>query len=167
MPILRGKLRIYRSNLRNTMMIDVTVKVPEELVGELYAAVGRLLAGHPDPGTVVQAGETAEIPLRSWRNTDEDLFLAREVWGKLSSSAVGLFSHLMDSSGQRVSGEDLAAELEIPNGKYGIAGVLAWPGRYCATVHRQPLWSWEYGPAGGSADYWLEPDVADLFKRVR
>ena len=148
------------------MMIDVTVKVPEELVGELYAAVGRLLAGHPDRATV-QSSEPADVPVREWRNTDDDLLLAREVWGRLSPNAAAMFSRLMDSPGQRVSGEDLAAELEIPNGKYGIAGVLAWPGRHCAAVHRPPLWSWEYGPAGGSADYWIESDVAELFKRIR
>jgi hypothetical protein len=73
----------------------------------------------------------------------------------------------MDNPGQKVSGEDLAAELAIPNGKYGIAGVLAWPGRHCAAVNRFPLWSWEYGPVGGSADYWVDKEIADLFLRVR
>jgi hypothetical protein len=148
------------------MMIDVTVKVPEELVGELYAAVARLLAGDRD-GAALQSAETAHASPREWSNTDDDLPLAREVWGKLSSNAIALFSRLIDNSGQRISGEDLAAELEIPNGKYGIAGVLAWPGRHCAAVRRIPLWSWEYGPAGGSADYWMEEDIADLFRKVR
>jgi hypothetical protein len=148
------------------MMIDVTVKVPEELVGELYAAVGRLLSGEPDR-VAVQPDGTSGVPARGWGDTDDDLLLAREVWGKLSSNASALFARLMVTPGQSVSGEDLAAELGIPNGKYGIAGVLAWPGRHCAAVGRPPLWSWEYGPAGGSADYWIEEHVADLFRKVR
>jgi len=148
------------------MMVDVTVKVPEELVGELYAAVARLLAGDRDSGAL-QSAETAHASPREWSNTDDDLPLASEVWGKLSSNAAALFSRLIDSPGHRVSGEDLAADLGIPNGKYGIAGVLAWPGRHCAAVRRLPLWSWEYGPVGGSADYWVEEDVAALFRKVR
>ena len=78
-----------------------------------------------------------------------------------------MFSVLMDNTGRKVSGEDLASMLGIPNGKYGIAGVLAWPGRHCATVGRLPLWEWEDGPVGGSANYWAEQEVAELFKRVR
>jgi Family of unknown function (DUF6416) len=148
------------------VLVDVTVKVPEELVGELYAAVARLLA-RDQPRMALQLVESADSSPKAWSDTDDDVPLAHEVWGKFSQNAKALFSRLMDNPGQIISGEDLAAEVGIPNGKYGIAGVLAWPGRHCAAVNRIPLWSWEYGPAGGSADYWVEKDVADLFKRVR
>ena len=148
------------------MLVDVVVKVPEERVGELYAVAARL-ATVDQSRVAVELAESADSTPKEWSNTDNDVPLAREVWEKLSPNAKALFSRLMDNPEQVVSGEDLAAELGIPNGKYGIAGVLAWPGRHCAAVNRIPPWSWEYGPVGGSADYWMEKDVADLFKRVR
>jgi hypothetical protein len=147
-------------------MIDVTVKVPEERVGEFYELVGRWLSGDQHLAGPDLAG-TSDSSAKGWRNTDDDVPLAREVWGKLSSHARALFVRLMDSPGQKMSGEDLAEELGIPNGKYGIAGVLAWPGRHCAAVKRLPLWNWEDGPVGGSADYWVDQEVADLFERIR
>jgi hypothetical protein len=148
------------------MMVDVTVKVPEELVGDVYAAVGRLLSGTQDREALqVATDETAS--LKPWGNTAGDIAAAREVWGKLSPNAVALFSSLMDHPGESISGEDLAAQVSIPNGKYGIAGVLAWPGRHCAAANRPPFWEFAYGPAGGSADYWVEDEVAQLFNKVR
>lgn len=148
------------------MLVDLTVKVPEELVGEVYGALARLLA-RDQPQVALELAESADSSPEEWSNTDDDVPLAHDVWEKLSPNAKALFSRLMDNPGQTISGEVLAAELGIPNGKYGIAGVLAWPGRHCAAVNRIPLWSWEYGPVGGSADYWMKKEVADLFRRVR
>jgi hypothetical protein len=153
--------------LRHTLgggVIDVTVKVPEDRVGEFYALVGRWLAGEP------LASEVADAPVtrnKNWTDSEEDLPLARQVWGKLSPPARAMFSTLIDEPERRVSGQDLASVLEIPNGKNGVAGVLAWPARYCAAVNRDLPWCWEYSPDGSGAHYWFEREVADLFRKVR
>ena len=147
-------------------MIDVSVKIPEERVGEFYELVGRWLSGdlqRPD----VDLPEPPDSLAKEWTNTEEDVRLARVVWEKLSPHATAVFLLLMGHPGRKVSGDDLAATVKIPNGKYGIAGVLAWPGRHCAAVGRRPLWRWESGPPGGSASFWVDKEVADLFKRVR
>lgn len=65
--------------------------------------------------------------LRPW-NPSEDQELAVELWGKLSVNARRMLSYLIDHPG-RIYGDELAEALEIPHGRYGIAGVLAWPGR--------------------------------------
>jgi len=67
----------------------------------------------------------------------------------------------------RVTGKELASTLEIPNGPSGVAGVLAWPARHCAAVNRARPWLWEYRPEDDTTSYWIEPEVADLFKKVR
>ena len=151
-------------------MIDVTVKIPEDRVAEFYGLVGRWLAGELRENTVDGEGlvpEAHPAPPSEWATSEEDLALARLVWKKLSPRAVAFFSALMAEPGRRMSGEELADGLEIPNGKYGIAGVLAWPGRFCAAVNRTLPCRYEAGPAGTSASYWMEPEVAQLFARVR
>jgi hypothetical protein len=148
-------------------MIDVTVKVPEERLGEFYELVGTWLSGERRGGGADVASFADPSTTREWANTDDDVALARTVWEQFSPHARAVFSLLMDHPGQKVSGDDLAAALAIPKGKYGIAGVLAWPGRRCAAVGRRPLWKWEAGPAGGSASFWIDKEVADLFKKIR
>ena len=143
--------------------IDITVKVPEDRVPEFYSLVGSWLAGELGE----EQGATPSVPASEWTNSEEDVALARLVWGKLSPRAKALFSLLMDNPGVKVSGEELADTLDIPNGKYGVAGVLAWPGRHSAAVNRTLPCKYEDGPVGGSASYWMESDIAELFQEVR
>ncbi len=144
-------------------MIDVTVKIPEERVGDFYEMVGRWLSGEHVEDKVT---DTPAEP-RNWTNSNDDLVLARLVWEKFSPRAKAVFSLLMDHPGHRVSGRDLAARLNSPHGTSGVAGVLAWPARHCAAVNRVGPWQWEYTAEDDSAYYWIEPKVADLFKKVR
>lgn len=146
------------------MLIDVTVKIPEDRVGVFYGLVGRWLSGEQSEDEVTEAATDAP---KAWTNSDGDLVLARLVWEKFSPRAKAVFSLLMDRPGHKVSGEDLAATLEIPNGKSGVAGVLAWPARHCATVGMAGPWWWEYTAEGDGAYYWMEPEVADLFKKAQ
>ena len=146
------------------MLIDVTVKIPEERVGDFYEIVGRWLSGEQIGD---EMNDTPGGAQKKWTNSGDDLVLARVVWEKFSPRAKALFSLLMDQPGHKVSGEDLAATLDIPNGKSGVAGVLAWPARHCAAVNRLGTWEWGPGPDGNGAYYWVEPEVAALFKKVR
>jgi hypothetical protein len=145
-------------------MIDVTVKVPEERVGEFYEMLGRWLTGAELADDAIDQPVTG---LKDWTDSQEDVALAGTVWGKLSPRAKAVFSLLMDHPGQPMSGEDLASACDIPNGKYGVAGVLAWPGRHCAAVNRNLPSQWRGGSDDSGGIYWVEREVADLFGKVR
>lgn len=145
-------------------MIDVTVKVPEDRVGEFYAMLGRWLTGEELADDALGPPVTG---LKDWTDSQEDVALAGVVWGKLSPRAKAVFSLLMDHPGRQVSGEDLASACDIPNGKYGVAGVLAWPGRHCAAVNRNLPSRWKGGSDDSGGIYWVEREVADLFGKVR
>src|SRR5690348_6949781 len=109
-------------------MIDLTVKVPEERVGEFYELLGRWLSGERLGDE--DADVSAAAP-KDWTNSEEDLALARVVWQRFSPRAQRFFSALMDQPERKVSGEALAKAANIPNGKSGVAGALGWPGRIC------------------------------------
>ena len=73
-------------------MIDVTVKIPEERVGDFYELVGRWLSEEPVADEVT---DTSTGP-KGWTNSNDDLVLARSVWEKFSARAKAVFSLLMD-----------------------------------------------------------------------
>ena len=58
-------------------MIDVTVKVPEDRVGEFYEMVGRWLTGEE---LAVGALGSPVTGLKDWTDSPEDLALAGVVW---------------------------------------------------------------------------------------
>jgi hypothetical protein len=147
------------------VMRKVTVLVPDEpeRVAEFYERHGRWLGGlDVEDGEEVNAVESV-----NWTDSDQDLALARVVWAKLSPRAKALFELLMGTPNRKFSGEDLAETLDIPNGKYGVAGVLAWPGRHSHAVGRWLPVRYEEGPVGGSANYWMTSEVASLFGRAK
>jgi hypothetical protein len=139
-------------------MQEIKVLVPEDRVPDFYKWFGAWLDGSEQQGTI----STADIEKSHWANP-EDRELAAELWAKLSENAQALFGYLMDRPGEAFTGDDLAAALAIPNGRYGVAGVLAWPGRYCLAMRRHlpSQWSEDKGT------YWMEPDVAEMFVEIR
>ncbi len=136
----------------------------DAVLGDALEQVGEeelnKLAGHlwDDDGS---AGGPPAV-LKEWADTEEDLDLAKTVWSKFSQRAMDVFSVFIDDPGTRHAGEKLAEDLGIPNGRYGLAGVLAWPGRYCAAVERSLPVHWV---EGGS--YWMTAEMASLFRRAR
>jgi len=140
-------------------MVQVTFEVPDHLLGSFYIAVGATLnRARPDV-----ADEPAS-PV-DWGTADSDFEFesAREVWRKFSPRAQAVFSLLIDNPGIAMTGEDIASKLDIPNGKRGVAGIVAWPARHCADAGYAPLFRCEDADGG----YWMDPDTADLFARVR
>ena len=146
-------------------MIDVTVKVPEERIAEFYGMYGRWLSGE----AVAEAEEQPAVPVElvMWSDTQDDEALAKVVWGKLSQRAKDMFTLLMDNPDKKFGGEALAEQLDIPNGKYGVAGVLAWPGRHSYAVNRYLPIRYEEGQDGELGSYWMTSEVAALFGKVR
>ena len=140
-------------------MTDATVKVPTERLPEFYEMYGRWLASSPDVST--DGGSPDRKP---WG--EDDVEPATEVWAKLSPFAKGMFGMLIDAPEEKRSGDQLAELLHIPNGRYGVAGVLAWPARHCYAVGRVLPIRWE-DSGDGQSWYWMEAPVAAMFAEAR
>jgi Family of unknown function (DUF6416) len=147
-------------------MMELTVQVPDGQLGRFYTAVGECwLRAEHEAGDGDGTGED-EGDLQDWDMGDEDL--AAHVWRKFSTHAKAMFGLLMDHPGDAMTGEELAAAVGIPNGKYGVAGALAWPARHCAAAGRPILCRYEEPMTpDASGTYWIDQAVADLFRPVR
>ena len=146
-------------------MQEIKVLVDEARVAEFYAMFGRWLVGETTDTTAAAKAEAK--PKVPWGNTVEDLALAKEIWGKLTDRAKGMFSILMDAPDEPFSPDYVAETVSIPNGASGVAGVLAWPGRYCAEAGREVFFRFAEDPAGGGSHYWMTGEVAALFRKAR
>jgi Family of unknown function (DUF6416) len=157
-------------------MPDITVPVPDERTAEFYQFFGRWLAGsvqqEPEipgegsPGVTDTLKGQHDKP-RHWTGSDDDLEDAEYLWGKYNKRAKGLFNLLMEDPGRPYTGRQIAEAVGIPNGANGVAGVLAWPGRYGLERQRHLPSLWKDGEDGAESVYWMEPEVADLFSKVR
>ncbi|HUA48381.1 MAG TPA: DUF6416 domain-containing protein [Solirubrobacteraceae bacterium] len=148
---------------------QVTVAVPEERVPEFYAWFAAFLAS--EPGTPPPFGGRRRGP-RSRRHQDvqawsaDDADQAAWLYRKLAPPARELFDVLVDSPGTRVGGEQLARQLDLDKGSHGVAGILAWPGRYSRHLNRAMPIATE-GRADGGTDYYMDPATAELFRSAR
>lgn len=159
--------------------MDVTVKVPEDRLVEFYQMHAAWLSSPPRASVlpdvsnaeqnVVAQGATPASEGTDGRQPwlDADVALAAKLWNKFSASAKALFSTLIEEPDRQFTGEELAEMLNIPNGHSGVAGVLAWPGKYCKKENRELLWKWAYPVEGEPVVYWIEPEVAALLREAR
>ncbi len=150
---------------------EVTVAVPEERVPEFYSWFAAFLAaepGTPPPltgrGRRGPRGSRHHGEARAWSAEDADQ--AAWLYGKLAPPARALFDLLVDAPGERIGGENIAKRLGLEKGAHGVAGILAWPGRYCRHLGRVLPIATD-GRADGGTDYYIEPDVAALFAAAR
>ena len=60
----------------------------------------------------------------------------------------------------------VAKRLQLEKGAHGVAGILAWPGRYSRRPGRALPIATE-GRADGGTDYYMDPELAELFNAVR
>ena len=151
---------------------QVTVAVPEERVPEFYMWFASFLAaepgerhawGHPR-GRRRGRGPRAHHEAVAWSPQDADA--AAWLYGRLAPPARALFDLLIDAPEQRVSGNALASQLGLERGAHGVAGILAWPGRYSRKLGRELPISTE-GRDDGGTDYYLTADLARLFAAAR
>lgn len=150
---------------------QVTVAVPEERVPEFYSWFAAFLEG--EPGTSPpQRGRARRAPrgfhhhgeASAWSAEDADQ--ASWLYGKLAPPARALFDLLSDAHGERYGGEEIAKRLGLEKGAHGVAGILAWPGRYSRHLGRVlPIMT--EGRADGGTDYYMDPEVAALFAQAR
>jgi len=146
---------------------EVTVAVPEERVPEFYAWFAVFLAaeaGTPPPlGGRGRRGQR-HADVRAWSAEDADQ--AAWLYGKLAPPARELFDLLAAAPGERFGGEDIAKRLELEKGAHGVAGILAWPGRYSRHLGRAlPITT--DGRADGGTDYSMDPEIAAMFTAAR
>jgi hypothetical protein len=146
---------------------QVTVAVPEERVPEFYSWFAAFLAaepGTPPPlaghGRRGGRGQRHHSEARDWSAADADQ--AAWLHRKLAPQARELFDLLAGAPGERFGGEEIARRLKLEKGSHGVAGILAWPGRYARHLGRVLPIATEARQDGGT-DYYMEPDVAALF----
>lgn len=150
---------------------EVTVAVPEERVPEFYSWFAAFLAAEPGSTPPFQGrgrrgprGRWHHAEARAWSADDADQ--AAWLYGRLAPPARELVDLLIDAPGRRFGGEDIAERLKLDKGAHGVAGILAWPGRYSRHLGRALPIATE-SRADGGTDYYVEPDVAALFARAR
>lgn len=146
-------------------MIDITVAVPEDRVAEFYKFFGEWLADESPEDTPVEKQWNRERP--EWGSGEEDLEKAEWLWKKLGQPAREFFSLLMDNPDQKFSSEEIVQQVNIHHGSRGVAGTLAWPGRYGMQVNRRLPSEYEYDQEAAEGLYWMKPRVAELFQVAR
>jgi hypothetical protein len=153
---------------------QITVSVPEERVAEFYTWFGHFLAAEPGQFLAAEPGRQ-----RGWRGprgsrrhgepepwSPEDAKQARWLYRKLAPPARELFDLLMEEPGEPFSGDEIARRLGLEKGAHGVAGILAWPGRYSRHLNRLLPIETAGRPDGGT-DYFMETAVAGLFREAR
>jgi hypothetical protein len=137
-------------------LVEVAVKIPASRIGDFYRVLGLWIDGEGAEGRPRRSG-----PLQPWVGDTTDMKIAMGILRKLSPPARKLFSVLSSNPGVRYGADELAELAGIAKGRYGIAGVLAWPTRYCDEIRRGlPI---EMEPREGGSIYWMEVDVARAF----
>ncbi|MEA2444037.1 MAG: hypothetical protein QOJ12_1329 [Thermoleophilales bacterium] len=150
---------------------QVTVGVPEERLAEFYAWFAAFLAADPGsepprmrgsrPG---RHGGPRRHEAEAWSAADADQ--AAWLYRRLAPPARALFDLLIDAPGERFAGNDIAARLNLDKGAHGVAGILAWPGRYTRKLGRAFPIATE-GREDGGTDYYMTPEIAELFLHAR
>jgi hypothetical protein len=153
---------------------DVTVPVPEERIPEFYLWFSAFLASEPGTGPPRHRPGRGGFGPRGPHHGDddrpawtaEDRDAAAWLYGRLTGQARELFDLLIEHPGERFSANDLATRLRLEKGAHGIAGLLAWPGRWSRRLERAfPVVT--EGRADGGTDYAMTPEVAALFADAR
>lgn len=146
---------------------QVTVAVPAERVPEFYAWFAAFLTaepGSPGPRGGRGRGRRLHGDAAPWSAQDGDE--AAWLYSRLAPPARELFDLLAGSPGEPFAGNDVAARLGLEAGAHGVAGILAWPGRYCRKLGRAfPIST--AGRTDGGTDYSMTPEVAALFAAAR
>jgi hypothetical protein len=148
---------------------QITVAVPEERVPEFYLWFASFLSA--EPGAPPWGGRRGRSGPRhlfgeatAW--SADDAGAATWLYGKLAPPARALFDLLIDAPGERRAGNEIAASLGLEKGAHGVAGILAWPGRYSRKLGRELPLATE-GRDDGGTDYYMEPAVAEIFAAAR
>src|SRR5262249_51122420 len=149
---------------------QITVAVPEERVAEVHGWFADFLTAEPGTASPSERGRRGHRGRRlrseasAWSADDADQ--AAWLYHKLAPPARELFDLLLDAPGERFAGETIARRLGLEKGSHGVAGILAWPGRYSRHLNRVLPIDTE-GRTDGGTDYYIDPDTATIFAAAR
>lgn len=149
---------------------QITVAVPEERVPEFYVWFADFLTAEPGTAPSSERGHRGRHGRRyrseasAWSADDADQ--AAWLYRRLAPPARELFDLLLDDPGKRFGGEVIARRLGLEKGAHGVAGILAWPGRYARHLERVLPIDTE-ARADGGTDYYIDPDTAAIFAAAR
>ena len=148
----------------------ITVDVPQERVPEFYAWFAQFLGSEPGAWSPRRGrgglgrhggghGGRHDDPA-PWTTDDGDA--AAWLATRLSEPARELFDILIASPGQTFPGNELATRLRLEKGAHGLAGILAWPGRWCRKLGREfPIVT--TAREDGETLYSMPPETAAIF----
>lgn len=154
-------------------MVQITVPVPDDRLGEFYLFFSKWLEGavqlaeEAGSMTTDEATSAPAPPHVPWGDTEQDIADAAALWAKYSSSARSMFNLLMDNPGKKFTGGEIADHLGVAHGARGVAGVLAWPGRHGIAIGRGLPSEWQQDADRNGVSYWIPAERAQLFKIAR
>jgi hypothetical protein len=130
------------------MLVEVTVRVPEERVGDFYLMHGQWLQS---------LGQAEAQPGREeW--SSKDVSLASEMKKALPANSAALLDLLVRK--ESLTTEEVAHELGLDVSQ--VTGVAGWVGRVANTVNRRsPI---KTRQVDGSTEWRVERNVSKLFK---
>ena len=135
-------------------LVEVTVQVPGERLGEFHVMYGEWLQQGPNG-----AGEAPKaVP---WSGNDKEL--AKGMQARLPSKAWQLVS-ILSKEGE-IDEPTLTERLGLTNSPQ-FNGVNGWVGRVAFAFGRETPTKWKIGPDGVRIWY-IDPDVAALFKGIK
>lgn len=156
-------IRLLFMEATGDQLVDVSVKVPVARVGEFYEMFGRWLRS--DAASTSPGPEEAVADQVAWDAT-RDLDLAASAWSKFPDRAKAVFGTLLENPGRTFTGDELSALHNIPNGRSGVAGVLAHPGRQLKKIGRKHHFVYATNDAGEGV-YSMTTEMAELFGQAR
>lgn len=135
----------------------LTLDIPEDRYPEFLVMAGTWLGGDT-------SGPDTTAPSRGpWTPNDGDL--AQEVLRKMTPAARRLFGLLAAGDGDTEDGRWTASALVVALGLTNaneLAGMFAWPGRYCYQAGRGLPFTWENTEDRG-AIYGMSEDIGGMF----
>ena len=155
-----------------SIMIPITVHVPDHRVEEFYVRFGEFVNDKPAPGTPMRL-PSGLAP--TWITEHEAETIAAKLWSELSGPGGWLLNIMMINATDEtvsLSPDELADAFGHPKGKARIAGVLGGVGkairRAGVPLYMTPsgdewhyIWDWD------GERYSMTPEVAALLRRAR
>ena len=136
------------------MYKDITVTVPTDRIAEFYTIFSEWLASVDD---------IAQQP-RDWGPADLDKAIL--VYAKLTPAARDILNVFLDSKKTEIAAETVARKARLKTGIHGLAGTLAWPGRHCYAVGREPFLETRVDDDHGTF-FRMTKAVSDLLAQAR
>ena len=135
------------------MLVDVTVKVPEEALGAFHVMFGEWLHG-------VRDGQKKTAERLEWGADDGQI--AQEMWDDLpGANTKGFIDALIE--GGEMDSASVASRLGLNPGQ--LPGVHGWIGRVSVKFGRKnPV---KAGATAKGTVWWADPVAGELFKRVK